>query len=206
MSSISIGIDEVGRGALAGPVVVCAAGFSAIDKKTILENLTVLLKRAPADSKKLTRSQREKAADYLRTVLVWNVGEATSEEIDGNGLTAALTKASDRALQGLQKQGYVITNIEADAGLHHSYESLIPTTHQVKGDENIHEIMFASIIAKVHRDKIMTVLALEYPEYDWHTNAGYGSATHFTALTEKGVTPHHRQLFLRKFKREVGTS
>lgn len=203
MSSISIGIDEVGRGALAGPAVVCAAGFDAVDTLTILEKLTILLKRPPADSKKLSRIQREKAAAYLQTVLVWNIGEASPQEIDAEGLTAALTKATDRALHGLQQRGFVITKIEADAGLHHSYEKIIPTIHQVKGDEKVYEIMFASILAKVHRDRIMSVLAAEYPEYGWQKNAGYGSATHLAALTSGGITSHHRHLFLRNHKKGV---
>jgi ribonuclease HII len=190
----TIGIDEVGRGALAGPAVVGAVSLDGIDRAFLAAELEAVLRRTIADSKKLTKLQRERAAAFLREHVAWSVGEASADEIDGYGIVGALRLASGRALA----PHLPAERILADAGLRHPHEKTIATQWIVKGDETILEITCASIIAKVYRDALMARLAAEHAQYGWETNAGYGSASHMRAIREKGRSAEHRASFLTK--------
>jgi ribonuclease HII len=196
MSVLVVGIDEVGRGALAGPVVVGAAALGDVSADILRQDVEVLLKRKLADSKKLTAKQREKVATYLQDKVIWGIGEASAADVDEYGLTLALSMAAERALTAIQKN-HTIAAIKADAGLKHPLT--IPTEHFVKGDETIIEITLASILAKVYRDTLMQKLAETHLGYGWEKNVGYGSAAHGEAIRKLGRTSEHRALFLRKF-------
>lgn len=189
--SIIAGIDEVGRGALAGPVVVAAAVVP--DEPSFRIGLVEVLRREPTDSKKLTRLQRERAAAFLQETISFGIGEGSIEEIQNFGIVGACRLASTRALDRLSaKPTYVV----ADAGLRHGHESVIKTEWFVKGDETHLPITCASIIAKVYRDALLHRLAEQHPHYGWDRNAGYGTKEHQAAIRAHGPCSHHRLSFL----------
>jgi ribonuclease HII len=157
----------------------------------VWEGLTQVLRRAPTDSKKLTTLQRARGAAYLETVVAWSLGSSPAEDIDLFGIQAATTLAADRALLGLPTLPH---SVVADAGLYH--RQTIPTEWFIKGDERILQIMAASIIAKVHRDKIMTEYHAKHPQYDWASNKGYGTVAHSAAIRKYGAGHLHRHSFL----------
>lgn len=200
LKPITIGIDEVGRGALAGPLIVGVASLDLIDDRPLFlkQLLTVIKREKLTDSKKLSPAQRQRAFTWLEDKILWGIGEVEPAEIDYFGLTVAVTLAAERALASLKKRGYLPKTILADAGLNHPFETSVPTTKTVKGDEKITEISLASIIAKVWRDRVMVDLSVLYPEYGWESNKGYGTKKHLQAVQEKGINFIHRRLFLRK--------
>jgi ribonuclease HII len=192
LTPVTVGIDEVGRGALAGPLFV---GAAAILDPTVIERLPVV-----RDSKALSKKQREAVVTALQQEpgVVIGIGEVEAGEIDFFGLPAALRLASERALAALKRQGFWPEKILADAGLHHPFEDRVPTEHFIKGDTKIPEIMLAAIVAKVARDRHMAGLAAEYPEYRWEMNAGYGTRQHIAVLQQEGMTDQHRSSFRLK--------
>jgi ribonuclease HII len=192
MTKTSIGIDEVGRGALAGPMVVGAVVDNGLHD--IVPELVVIMHcKNLRDSKKHTQEQRERAYDFLQSRLIWAVGEVSAKEIDGLGLTEAAKLASGRALAQLPTAEEIV----ADAGLRHPHEAAIPTQWFVKGDEHILPITLASIMAKVWRDRLMTLQANEYPQYGFQNHVGYATLEHRTAIQLHGPTELHRRSFLR---------
>ena len=195
MTYISVGIDEVGRGALAGPVVVAAATFLLDEERLIRDELQTVLKREIADSKKLTRLQRERASEYLTSAIIWGIGEVPAHEVDSLGLTKALKKAAGLAIATVEERAQ-ISGVSADAGLFHPFEDRLPTERIIKGDEKILAISCASIIAKVYRDNLMRQYALQHPEYGWEHNVGYGSAMHRASIQKHGATSLHRISFI----------
>lgn len=181
---ITCGIDEVGRGPLAGPVLACAV---------VLPTDLTLLPAGITDSKKLTAKKRESLAPQLRAVCRFGLGQASVAEIDEINILQATFLAMRRALAALQESGPVefalIDGNMVPPGLP------CPARAIIEGDAKELAIGAASIIAKVERDAVMKQLAAEYPGYGWESNAGYGSAAHLSALREQGVTPHHRKSF-----------
>ena len=175
------GIDEVGRGPLAGPVVACAV-IMAPDMRAI---------RGVDDSKKLTSSERERMARRIRErALAIGVGAASVREIDRINIYHAAVLAMRRALGRLAlTPNHVVVdgNPIRSLGVEH--------TAVVGGDACCHSIACASIIAKVTRDRLMHALARRYPHYHWNTNVGYGTAEHHAGLASHGLTPHHRRSF-----------
>ncbi|MEL7279224.1 MAG: ribonuclease HII [Pseudomonadota bacterium] len=174
------GVDEVGRGPLAGPVTAAAV---VLDPARIPAGLN--------DSKKLTARKREALHDLLMEVAEVSVAHASVEEIDEINILRAAHLAMRRAIDGLpQPPDYALIdgNIIPD-GLATPAEAII------KGDARSASIAAASIVAKIRRDRIMMDLAQHYPGYGWETNAGYGSKKHMDALQNLGVTPHHRRSF-----------
>jgi ribonuclease HII len=193
------GIDEVGRGALAGPAAVGAVCLAGADPEALVRDLLAQARLSRlADSKKLTRRQRERAYAYLEGRILWAVGRAEAAEIDQLGISPALRLAAGRALDGLRGRGAAISGVEADASLFHPYEEELPTNRTVKGDETILEITFASIMAKVWRDRLMAELATAFPGYGWERNAGYGTPEHLAAIRLAGKSFPHRESFLFK--------
>ncbi|RKN37932.1 ribonuclease HII [Streptomyces hoynatensis] len=172
------GVDEVGRGAWAGPVTVCAAVTG--------------LRRPPeglTDSKLLTPLRRAALAEVLTGwVTAYALGHATPQEIDALGMTAALRLAAVRALEGLpERPDAVILD-----GKHDYLGAPWRVRTVIKGDQSCVAVAAASVIAKVHRDRMLAELAPEHPEFDFDSNAGYPSPTHRSALEQLGPTPHHR--------------
>jgi ribonuclease HII len=186
LEGVVVGIDEVGCGPWAGPVVAAAAYINqAVIKPADLE--------AIHDSKLLKPHTRE--AIFLRIQntpdIHYGVGEASVTEIDTLGLAAAVRLAMQRAVTCLNipsLQHCLVDGIR-------SPQLPYPTTLVVKGDQQSISIALASIIAKVWRDKIMTALHESFPHYHWHRNAGYGTAHHSQAIEQHGITPHHRRSF-----------
>lgn len=172
------GVDEVGRGAWAGPVTVCAAVTG--------------LRRPPeglTDSKLITPKRRAQLAAVLTGwVTSYALGHASPEEIDRFGMTAALRMAAGRALEALpERPDAVILD-----GKHNYLGDAWTVRTVVKGDQSCVAVAAASVIAKVHRDMAMAELGLEYAPFAFADNAGYPSPVHRGALEEWGPTAHHR--------------
>ena len=173
------GVDEVGRGPWAGPVVTAAV---ILDPETAPTGLN--------DSKKLTLKRREALFDQLQDA-PHGIGVASVAEIDRLNILAATYLAMRRAIQALpQPPGFALID-----GNRIPVDLPCPAWAIVKGDARSASIAAASIIAKVTRDRIMVDLAKEFPGYGWETNAGYGVPAHQAALKTLGVTPHHRRSF-----------
>jgi ribonuclease HII len=174
------GVDEVGRGAWAGPVTVCAVVVPA-DLGPPPAGLT--------DSKLLSGARREAIADeLLGWVRAYAIGEATHEEIDAAGMTVALRRAAVRALSALpQRPDAVLLD-----GAHDYIGRPWPVRCEVKADLRSVSVAAASVIAKVHRDRYMASLADVDPGFAFAENAGYPAPSHQQALASLGPTPHHR--------------
>ena len=174
------GVDEVGRGPLAGPVTACAV---VLDMSRIPEGLN--------DSKKLSAQRRESLAEAILACAEVSVASASVEEIDELNILRASHLAMERAVAGLltPPNHCLIDGNLIPKGLTVSAEAI------VKGDSKSVSISAASIVAKIRRDYVMSALAQQYPGYGWETNAGYPSKSHRLALQNLGVTPHHRRSF-----------
>lgn len=174
------GVDEAGRGPLAGPVVAAAV---------ILDDLNPIA--GLADSKKLTAARREKLFDEIRAkALCFCIAQASVEEIDQLNILQATMLAMQRAVNGLrlkpalvQVDGNRIPLLEVHA------EAI------VKGDAKVQAISAASILAKVHRDRWCEAFDRSYPDYGFAAHKGYGTAAHLQALNTLGATPEHRSTF-----------
>jgi ribonuclease HII len=177
------GVDEVGRGPLAGPVVAAAVVLD-------LDHMPRALRRAVDDSKALTAAAREDYAGALRSCAIIGIGAASVREIDEINILRASLKAMQRAVQAL---GIRPDHALVDGNV--APQLPCPVQTVVEGDARSLSIAAASIIAKVTRDREMERLALDHPGYGWERNAGYGTAQHLAALRSLGVTPHHRRSF-----------
>ncbi len=177
---LTCGVDEVGRGPLAGPVVAAAVILNVDD---IPEGLN--------DSKKLSEKKREALFDSVQAkAIAVSVAEASVGEIDEINILQASLLAMRRAVEGLEiKAQSALVDGNQDPGLK------MPTATLIKGDGRSLSIAAASIIAKVFRDRMMKNLAENYPEYGWEKNAGYGVPKHMAALKLVGASPHHRRSF-----------
>ena len=174
------GVDEAGRGPLAGPVVAAAV---------ILDDLNPIA--GLADSKKLTALKRERLYDEIRArALCCSIAEATVEEIDELNILQATLLAMRRAVEGLRlKPNKVLVDGNRLPVLDVLAEAI------VKGDSKVPAISAASILAKVHRDRWCQELHAQYPQYGFDGHKGYGTAAHLQALQEHGATPWHRKSF-----------
>ena len=174
------GVDEVGRGPLAGPVTAAAV---ILDPAAIPEGLD--------DSKKLTAKRRAALEEVLLATAEVSIAHASVEEIDTHNILRASHIAMERAVAGLSPTPdyLLIDGNMIPRGL------TIPASALVKGDARSVSISAASIVAKMCRDRIMVDLAQQHPGYGWETNAGYPSKSHKAALQNLGVTPHHRRSF-----------
>lgn len=173
------GLDEVGRGPLAGPVIAAAV---ILDPANIPYGLN--------DSKKLTRKRREELFIEIQASCQFGFGEASVDEIDAINILEASMLAMRRALHNLPgKPIACLVDGNRDPGLP------VPTRCLIKGDGLSLSIAAASIIAKVFRDKIMSDLGEIHPEYGWAENAGYGVPHHLQALDAVGPCRHHRKSF-----------
>jgi ribonuclease HII len=173
-----VGVDEVGRGPLAGPVTACAV---RLDPRRIPQGL--------ADSKTLSAARREALLAGIMAVAEVSVAHATVEEIDTLNILRASHLAMERAVVALGADHALIDGNLVPRGL------ACPATAIVKGDACCLSIAAASIVAKVTRDRIMVDLAQQHPGYGWEANAGYATKTHLAALRDLGVTPWHRRSF-----------
>jgi ribonuclease HII len=176
------GLDEVGRGPLAGPVL--AAAVVLVPGERAIRGLR--------DSKVLTAAQRERLGVMIRRrALAWSVGAASVTEIDRLNIRCATALAMRRALRRLScAPDHVLLDGTALPELGQSHEAV------VDGDARCHSIAAASVLAKLVRDRLMIRLAHRYPAFGWDHNKGYGTPDHLAALDTGGPTRHHRKSFM----------
>jgi ribonuclease HII len=174
------GVDEVGRGPLAGPVTAAAV---VLDPARIPDGLN--------DSKKLSKKARERLYEEIMQVADVSIAHASVAEIEKLNILRASHLAMVRALDGL-KQPADFALIDGNML---PRDLRIKALTVIKGDARSQSISAASIMAKICRDCVMLSLAQQHPGYGWETNMGYGSKRHIEALQNIGVTPHHRRLF-----------
>lgn len=198
-SSGLVGVDEVGRGCLSGPVVAAAVILPQIGKKSFLaEELSEL-----NDSKALTQRQRERLSEILRANCRFAIAEASPAEIDQINILQASLLAMRRAIDALlsrvestpEQLLLLVDGNQKVKGLELEQITVI------QGDSRSASIAAASVIAKVYRDALMLELSHQHPAYSWHSNKGYGSKAHRAAIAEHGVTMWHRLSF-RLFEAE----
>ncbi|MGF2948148.1 ribonuclease HII [Microbacterium alcoholitolerans] len=186
-----IALDEVGRGALAGPVTVGAAVMDARgSRRRVLDGLR--------DSKLISERRRPEMAERARQwVPAFGVGWSSAAEIDEVGIMRALGLAASRAVQALVEQGASLERTLVILDGNHDYVSKVhpvPLTVRtvIKGDRDCASVSAASVIAKVERDNLMASLHPEHPAYQWERNKGYASSEHRQAIREVGLSPLHR--------------
>lgn len=180
------GVDEAGRGPLAGPV--CAAAV-ILPPNTIIDGVN--------DSKKLTEKKREALFDVIKeTAVSYSIAYASVEEIESINILNATMLAMKRAVEGLDvKADYAMIDGNKMPPLDIDGETI------VKGDAKSMSIACASILAKVSRDRLLYEYAKEYPQYHFDKHKGYGTAAHREAILKYGPCPYHRMSFLKKIKK-----
>ncbi|WP_018963033.1 ribonuclease HII [Coprothermobacter platensis] len=178
-----VGVDEVGRGSVAGPLIVCAARFHDFPPVTW------------RDSKQMTPRGRKNVFPMLLDSCDFGIGMVMPWDIDKHGITWALSYAAEEALSKVYDNKSVVV-----------FDGRIPLTRgvkngrcMVKGDALLPTVAAASVIAKVTRDELMVCLDGFFPKYDLCHNKGYGTKKHLEAVRRYGVTNHHRRSFLRSF-------
>lgn len=188
------GVDEVGRGPIAGPVV--AAACTLKPKLFIKKRHGWIVRQRPelrvTDSKKLSPAARARAADWLQQNSQFGIGMSSVREINTLGIVAATQAAMTRAIDALQKKT-VVNALCIDGKAVFRFN--LPHTFVIKGDQSVLQISAASILAKVHRDTLMTALDETYPGYSFAKHKGYGTAAHRRAVLKLGATSEHRMLF-----------
>lgn len=177
------GVDEVGRGPLAGPVVCCAVIMPLDD---LIEGVT--------DSKKLTEKKREKLSEIIKEkALSYSIAEIWQDEIDEINILEAVKKCMTNAVEGLKIKPDITLVDGVDTHLR------INAEYVVKGDLNSYTIGCASIVAKVYRDNLMKEFSKEYPEYGFEKHKGYGTKAHIEKIKEIGPCRLHRKTFIKNF-------
>ncbi|MDR2909601.1 MAG: ribonuclease HII [Oscillospiraceae bacterium] len=179
------GVDEAGRGPLAGPVFAAAV---ILPRDTVMEGL--------ADSKKLSPKKREALyAEIMERAAAWCIASATVAEIERLNILGASMLAMRRAIGGLALRPELIL-VDGNS----SPGSGCPERCVVGGDDTSASVAAASILAKVERDLYMLELSKRYPEYEFYKHKGYGTRLHYSRLDEYGPCPAHRDAFLRKWR------
>ena len=180
-NTIEAGIDEAGRGCLAGPVFAAAVILPNDFSNSLLN-----------DSKQLTEANRNKLRILIeKEALAWCVAQIDQQEIDRINILQATFKAMHLAVKGLSAQPELLL---VDGNRFKPYESIAHVC-LVKGDSRFAAIAAASILAKTHRDEYMMTIHEKHPEYEWCNNKGYGTAKHIAAIRKHGYCKHHRQSF-----------
>ena len=180
------GVDEVGRGPLAGPVVCCAVIMPIND---IIDGVD--------DSKKLSEKKRQMLAEVIKQkAIAYCIKEISQEEIDKINILQAVKKCMVDAVEGL--------NIKPDITLVDGVDTNLPikAEYLVKGDSKSYSIGCASILAKVYRDNLMCEYAKQFPEYQFEKHKGYGTKTHIEKIKEIGPCKLHRKTFIKNFWEE----
>ncbi|NCN87352.1 MAG: ribonuclease HII [Candidatus Pacebacteria bacterium] len=180
-----VGIDEVGRGPLAGPVVICAVVLSS-DCQMIA---------GVKDSKKISKKKHPILSQQLKeSGLKFEIGVGSVQQINELGIVVAIQSAINNSLSQIDLYHQVLMD-----GLPFKEPLTIhsPIEYITKGDSKAYSIAAASIIAKDYRDNLMKEIGLEFPHFQWEKNAGYGTKVHREAILKYGPNQHHRELFIR---------
>ena len=192
LASESVGLDEVGRGPLAGPVVAAAVW--------ICDNFATLAREkfsqfAIRDSKKMTPRRRALVTEWIQqlpaNIIRYSIASASIEEIDRLNILNAALLAMARAYDALKFEAKIAL---VDGNRAPNLQNCSVKT-VIGGDDKVLAISVASIIAKEHRDALMKSLAQEFPQYAWDKNVGYGTREHLEAIEKFGISPHHRRSF-----------
>lgn len=184
-----VGLDEAGRGALAGPLV---AGAVLFDKRLLTKNGKKLFNfySKIKDSKQLTPKQRQEVFDFITNNFIWSIGQAKPREVDKLGIVSANKLAMRRAVENLEiKPDYLLIDYIKDIGLE------LPTKGIVKGDNKVFSIAAASIVAKVSRDCLMEKYHKRYNKWHFDVHKGYGTSLHMSLIKEYGASSLHRKSF-----------
>ena len=186
-SAVIVGVDEVGRGPLAGPVTAAAV---FVDRQKITLDLLTKID----DSKKISQKKHATISKQIESIAIIGIGWASSGEIDQLNILEATMLAMQRAISSLRKQiisdpDYILIDGNKVPRLD------FPSKAIVRGDEKSLSIAAASIVAKNKRDAFMASLSKLYPGYGWEKNAGYGTGEHLAAIEREGITVHHRRSF-----------
>lgn len=188
-----MGLDEVGRGCLAGPVVAAGVILDGLN-----ENLRETLKQVQ-DSKNLDLQTRTEVAETIKEeALYWTIQEGSVEEIDRHNILNASLLTMQKCVD---TDGATPDFLLVDGN--RFLDSLIPYRCVIKGDDKSVSIGAASILAKVYRDKLMWRLHEQFPWYGWDTNVGYPTQKHYNGLQEYGISPWHRRKFNLKTEKEL---
>ena len=180
------GIDEAGRGPLAGPVV-CACVIMPLDEDKLIDGIN--------DSKKLTEKKREELYDkIIERAIAYSIVEVDERTIDRINILNATKLGMKRALDGLKVKPDIvlIDAVKLDTDL--------PQDNIIKGDAKSYNIASASILAKVYRDRLMKKLSVKYPQYNFARHKGYGTKEHIENLKKYGKCELHRETFIKNFK------
>ncbi len=184
------GVDEVGRGPLAGPVVCAAVILPLEEEKRIL---------GVNDSKKLSAKKREALDEQIKKVArAYSIAEVSEKVIDEINILQATRLGMKRAVEGLSLSPDLVLT---DGNM--TLDISVPQRSIVKGDALVYSIGAASILAKVYRDALMRGYAKKYPAYGFERNAGYGTAQHIAAIREMGICEIHRRTFVTNFLAET---
>jgi ribonuclease HII len=182
INNIEVGIDEAGRGCLAGPVVSAAVILPKDFDSPIVR-----------DSKKLSEKKRKEAYDIIvKNALNYSISVILPEAIDKLNILQATMLSMHNCLDYMEGFNHILV----DGNYFNKYKD-IPHTCVIKGDNTYYSIAAASILAKVSRDDYMKQLHNEFPKYKWESNKGYGSEEHINMIKEIGITEHHRKSFLK---------
>ena len=184
-SQLIAGVDEVGRGPLAGPIVACAV---ILDLNVLDEDIILGLN----DSKKISQKKREELAEIIQEkAIAYFISEKSNKEIDEKGIAYCNNQVFLDACYSLKvkpqlvlSDGYLVKGIE------------IPNKYVIKGDAKSASIAAASILAKVYRDNLMKEYSKKYPNYDFEDNVGYGTKKHIEVISKVGICDIHRKYFL----------
>ncbi len=186
---VIVGLDEVGRGSLVGPVVACALSFQS-ERKNKLSNLKI------KDSKRLSHQKREEIFHILKEnpSVEWGIGRVSEKVIDKINIFEATKLAMERAVKNLEKKiAEPIGSLLIDGNF--GINLPLPQKSVIKGDERVFLIKLASIVAKVKRDGMMINYHKEYPEYHFDKHKGYGTKLHLEMLKKFGPSKIHRKTF-----------
>ena len=179
------GVDEAGRGPLAGPVV-CACVVMPLDEDKIIDGIN--------DSKKLTEKKRNELYDkIINTAVSYSIVQVDKDTIDDINILNATKQGMKMAIKNLNIEPYIVLIDAVKLDIDQKQESII------KGDAKSYNIAAASILAKVYRDRLMLDYAKQYPQYGFEKHKGYGTKYHIDALKQNGACPIHRRTFIKNF-------
>lgn len=194
------GVDEAGRGPVAGPVVAAACVLGRLPRSRDGSGWSP--RSAPdvriADSKLLTQAGRERACVWLQTHARYGIGRASVAEIDRLGIRQATELAMRRAIEALRRV-IRVDSLIVDGNDRFEFE--LPSQSRVGGDRTVCSVAAASILAKVTRDRYMIELSAQFPQYGFSQHKGYGTTKHRMVVQQYGPTPQHRSLFTKTWLR-----